>query len=267
MSFASTRFNARLGALYCLWIAAFVALPVLSSFIFSFGANRFPTLPPESFGLRWYADAWNDPKDWAALARTLLVGISAAATATVLGFCAAYSDFRFRFRGKNIFLAMVLLPPTVPLVIFGLAMLAYLSRAGLSGSSQAIWIGHVVICTPFAMAVIRLRLHQMEANLEEAAWNLGASRWRTMRAVILPHTLPAIAAAMLLALAVSFDEYAVAWFVSGVHETLPVRVLNFLQGQVSPRINVIGTFTFSATIALVIAAEALMFGKREWRRR
>ena len=217
--------------------------------------------------MRWYEYAWDDPKDWAALRRTLFVAVAASAAAVVIGFCAAYSDFRWRFRGKNIFLAAVLLPPTVPPVIFGLAMLAYLSRVGLSGRPEAVWLSHVVMCAPFATAVIRLRLHQMDEDLEAAAWNLGASEWQAMRAVIFPHVWPAVAAAFLLAAAVSFDEYAVAWFVSGVHETLPVRVLNFLAGQVSPRINVIGALTFAATIAMVVAAEMLMFGGRAWRRR
>ena len=247
-----------LGAACCFLAGLFIALPIISSFIFSFSQDRFPTLPPGGFSLRWYVDSWNDPKDAAALWRSLSLGMAAAATATFIGFCAAYTDYRYRFRGKGIFLSLVLLPPTVPLVIFGLAMLAYLSRIGLAGQPVAIWIGHVVICTPFAMALIRLRLHQMDKNLEEAAWNLGAGEWRALGFVILPFCGSAIGAAFFLALAVAFDEYAVAWFVSGIHETLPVRVLNFLQGQVSPRINVIGTFTFTVTIALVIAAEALM---------
>ena len=59
-------------------------------------------------------------------------------------------------------------------------------------------------------------------------------------------------------MAVSFDEFAVAWFVSGLNETLPVRVLGFLQGQVSPRINAIGTIVFLTTMTLVILAQVLL---------
>ena len=244
-------------AAYCLLIAVFIALPIASSFFFSFGHDRFPTLPPGDFSLRWYREAYNDPKDLAALGRTLGIGIAAAITATLLGFGAAYTDYRYRFCGQNVYLAMVLLPPTVPLVVLGLAMLAYLSRVGISGRPLAIWISHVVMCIPFSMAVIRLRLHQMDKHLEAAAWNLGASEWAAMRAVILPFARPALAASLLLSLAVSFDEFAVAWFVSGVYETLPVRVLNFLQGQVSPRINVIGALTFAATMTMAFAAAIL----------
>lgn len=243
---------------YCLLAAAFIALPVASAFVFSFSEARFPTLPPGEFGLDWYRKAWEDPKDWAALGRTLSIGGAAALASTLLGFGAAYGDWRYRFRGRNAYLALVLLPPTVPLVVLGLAMLAYLSRLGISGQPLAVWVSHVVLGTPFAMAVIRLRLHQMDRNLESAAWNLGATEWGAMRAVVLPFARPAIVAALLLSFAVSFDEFMVAWFVSGVHETLPVRVLNLLQGQVSPRIHVIGALTFTATLTTVFLAALLV---------
>ena len=61
--------------------------------------------------------------------------------------------------------------------------------------------------------------------------------------------------------AISFDEFAVAWFVSGMNETLPVRVLNFVQGQASPRINAIGSLTFTISMLLVMSAVILLFFK------
>ena len=68
----------------------------------------------------------------------------------------------------------------------------------------------------------------------------------------------AIFAALFITMAVSFDEFAVSWFVSGLNETLPVKVLGFLQGQVSPKINVIGTFVFLTTMTLVVLAQILL---------
>lgn len=242
---------------YCALVALFIAIPIASAFVLSFSEARFPTFPPGDFGLDWYRKAWEDPKDWAALGRTLAIGAAAALTSTLLGFGAAYGDWRYRFRGRNAYLALILLPPTVPLVVLGLAMLAYLSRLGISGQPVAVWVSHVVLGVPFSMAVIRLRLHQMDRNLESAAWNLGATEWGAMRAVVLPFARPAIVASLLLSFAVSFDEFMVAWFVSGIHETLPVRVLNLLQGQVSPRIHVIGVLTFTATLTAVFLAALL----------
>lgn len=244
--------------LYIVSALLFIFAPIAASFVFSFNSDRFPSLPLAHFTTDWYAVTFSDPLVLAGFRNSLIVGVIASVIATALGFGAAYADYRFRFFGKKAYLALALLPPTIPVVILGLAMLAYLSRVSLSGSVWSVALAHVVMCAPFAMAIIRLRLSQMDPSLEAAAWNLGATEWRALRTVILPFTRPSILAALFITMAVSFDEFAVAWFVSGLQETLPVRVLGFLQGQVSPRINAIGTVVFVATMTLVVLAQLLL---------
>ena len=244
--------------LYVLLAFAFIFAPIAASFVFSFNVDRFPSLPLGGFSTVWYEAVAADPLVWEGLRNTLVAGLVVSVLATALGFGAAYTDFRYRFFGKNLYLALALLPPTIPVVILGLAMLAFLSNINLSGAIHSVIIAHVVMCAPFAMAIVRLRLSQMDPSLEAAAWNLGASEWMAMRHVIVPFCKPAIFAALFITMAVSFDEFAVAWFVSGLNETLPVKVLGFLQGRVSPRINVIGTFVFLASMTLVVLAQVLL---------
>ena len=244
--------------LYIVGALVFIFAPIAASFVFSFNSDRFPSLPLAEFTTDWYAVTFSDPLVLAGFRNSLIVGAVASTIATALGFGAAYADYRFQFFGKKAYLALALLPPTIPVVILGLAMLAYLSRVSLSGSVWSVILAHVVMCAPFAMAIIRLRLSQMDPSLEAAAWNLGATEWTALRTVILPFTRPSILAALFITMAVSFDEFAVAWFVSGLQETLPVRVLGFLQGQVSPRINAIGTVVFVATMTLVVLAQLLL---------
>ena len=133
------------------------------------------------------------------------MALSVSVLSTFIGYCTAYTDYRYRFFGKNAYLGLALLPPTIPLVIMGLAMLAWLSRIGMSGQVWSVIIAHTVLCSPFAMAVIRLRLQQMDASLEAAAWNLGARVGCHARSGH-PVTKPAIASALCLTAAVSFDE-------------------------------------------------------------
>ncbi|MCY1278467.1 Inner membrane ABC transporter permease protein YdcV [compost metagenome] len=241
----------------------FVFTPILGSFVFSFNADRFPSLPLGGFSLHWYQTIAGDPAVWQAFRNSLKVAVVVSLVSTFLGFTAAYTDFRYHFFGKPVYMALALLPPTIPVVIMGLAMLAFLSRVGLSGEIHAVMIAHIVMCAPFAMAVIRMRLAQMDPILEAAAWNLGASQWKAMRHVILPFTAPSIFAALLVTMAVSFDEFAVAWFVSGLNETVPVRILNTLQGQVSPTINAIGSLVFVTSMLLVILAQLLLMRRRK----
>lgn len=243
---------------YIVLALAFIFAPIAASFVFSFNVDRFPSLPLGGFSTVWYEAVANDPLVFEGLRNTLVVGAVVSVLSTLLGFGAAYTDFRYRFFGKSVYVALAMLPPTIPVVILGLAMLAFLSNISLSGAIHSVIIAHVVMCAPFAMAITRLRLSQMDKSLEAAAWNLGASEWMAMRHVIIPFCKPAIVASLMITMAVSFDEFAVSWFVSGLNETLPVKVLGFLQGQVSPRINVIGTFVFLVSITLVILAQILI---------
>ena len=253
--------------LYAGLVFAFIFAPIVVSFIVSFNSDRFPTLPLGEFTTRWYEEIWADPTLWPALRRTIIVGVSVSVISTLLGFGAAYTDDRSRFFGKNFYLALAVLPPTIPVVILGLAMLVFLSQVGLVGQIHSVILSHVVLCLPFAMALIRLRLSQMDQSLEAAAWNLGASEWRAMREVILPFTLPAILSALFITMAVSFDEFAIAFFVSVFSETLPVRILAMFQGQVSPRINAIGSIVFTVTMVLVVLAQVALIIRNPARNR
>ncbi|MEL6599874.1 MAG: ABC transporter permease [Pseudomonadota bacterium] len=244
---------------YLLLVIGFIFLPIVVSLLFSFNSDRFPTLPFKAFTTVWYETIFSDPDFWRAARNSLVVSGCTCVLATLLGFCTAYTDYRYSFRGKSLFLAIILLPPTIPLIIIALAMLAWFSRVGMSGHIVSIIAAHTVLTAPFAMAIIRLRLSQIDESLEAAAWNLGASEWMAMRNVILPFCKPAILSSLFLTAAVSFDEFTVAWFVSGLNKTLPVHVLEIVQGTIDPQVNAIGTLVFAISITLVAVSQALIF--------
>lgn len=251
--------------LYVALALLLVFAPIITSFVYSFDANRYAAIPWGGFSTKWYAAAFSDPDVARGFRNTVIVALCSSVIATAIGFATAYTDYRYRFFGKNVYLALALLPPTIPVIILGLAMLVFLARIGLSGELHTVIICHVVYSIPFAMALIRLRLSQMDPDLEAAAWNLGADQWRTLREVILPFVLPAIFSALFLTMAVSFDEYAIAWFVSGFNETLPVRILVLLQREVSPKVNAIGSIVFIISMSLVMLAQVALLARRPQR--
>lgn len=242
-------------------IFIFIFTPIVASLVFSFNSDRFPSLPLGEFTLHWYETVLSRPEVLEAARTSVIVAVCTAILSTFIGFCTAYTDYRFNFMFKSGYLALALLPPTIPLIIMALAMLSWLAQIGLSGQVSSIVISHTVLGAPFAMAVIRLRLNDMDPSLEAASWNLGASEWRSMWEVVIPFTKPAIIAAFCLTAAVSFDEFAVAWFVSGLNKTIPVVILEILQGNVDPQINAIGTFVFLVSMTLIIIAQALLMSQ------
>ncbi|MEL6522582.1 MAG: ABC transporter permease, partial [Pseudomonadota bacterium] len=151
---------------YLAVIIGFIFLPIVVSLLFSFNSARFPTLPMTGFTTLWYETIFADPDFWQAARNSLVVSAVTAVIATFLGFCTAYTDYRYSFRGKSVFLAIILLPPTIPLIIIALAMLAWFSRIEMSGRIVSIIAAHTVLTAPFAMAIIRLRLSQIDESLE-----------------------------------------------------------------------------------------------------
>lgn len=248
---------------YVVVLFVFIFMPIIASLVFSFNSQRFPTVPLGSFTWQWYETIWNDPDVWDAVRTSIIVSSCTSVLATFIGFCTAYTDYRYTFHFKGAYLALALLPPTIPLIIMALAMLAWFAKIGASGEIWSVIIAHTVLTAPFAMAVIRLRLNQIDPNLESAAWNLGASEWTAMREVIVPFCKPAIMSALCLTAAVSFDEFAVAWFVSGLNKTVPVIILEIVTGNIDPQVNAIGTFVFITSMTLVIIAQVLIMTRHD----
>ena len=92
-----------------MWCIAlgFIFVPIVISFIFSFNEGRFPILPIENFSTVWYeSDSGTRRRSPRAFRYSVIVGLSVAAISTFIGFATAYTDFRYRFFGKNVYLAL-----------------------------------------------------------------------------------------------------------------------------------------------------------------
>lgn len=242
---------------YCALVLTFVLTPIITTVIFAFDVNRYPSLPMGGLTLEWFGKVLDDASVSRGLQNSVTVALCTAIIATTLGFAGAYVDYRYQFRGKNFYIGLITLPPLVPVVILGLGMLTFQSRIGLAGTLPGLVVAHIAYCTPFALALIRMRLAVLDPDVEAAAWNLGATQASTLKSVVLPFCLPSIVACLFLTAAISFDEYMIAWFVGGTNETLPVRVLAMLQGQVSPQINAVGSIVFAVSIAMIVASQLL----------
>jgi spermidine/putrescine transport system permease protein len=247
------------GRLYMAVGYFFLVLPIVTMIVFSFQKGQFASIPGQGWTLQWYGKLFADGTLLEALRNSLIVSPLAATGACVLGFLAAYSIHRFRFWGRGAFSVLLVLPVLIPPLILGVAFLGLLSRIGLQGQLLSVILTHMVIVTAPAMAVIQLRLGQMPSSLEEAAWDLGATEFQTLYKVVLPFVLPGIAGGWLLAFTFSFDEFIVAWFVSGFEQTLPVAVYAYIVGSVDPSLNAIGSIVFALSMLSLIGVELLLF--------
>ena len=254
------------GRLFLALTYVFLFLPIVVLILFSVQKNRFPGFPLQGWTTQWYEKLFHDGTLIEALGNSLIVSPLAATAATIIGFLAAYALNRFEFPGKPLVSGVIVLPILIPPLILGVAFLGLLARLNLNGTLFSVFLTHVVLLTAPAMAIIQLRLAQMPASIEEAAWDLGASEWQTVRRVVLPFALPGILGGWLLAFTFSFDEFIIAWFVSGFDQTLPVGIYSVLVAAMDPSLNAIGTIVFVISALILLAIELVLlpfiFGRR-----
>ena len=256
-----------LGRAYIGLAFVFLLMPIVTLIVFSFQKNQYASIPGQGWSLRWYQKLLADGALVDALKNSLVVSPLAATGASVLGFFAAYAIHRFRFPGRALLAFVITLPMLIPALILGIAFLGLLARVGLDGHVYSVVLCHIVLVTAPAMAIIQLRLAQMPESLEEAAWNLGATEMQTLWRVVLPFALQGIAGGWLLAFTFSFDEFVVAWFVSGFQPTLPVAIYAYIVGSADPSLNAMATIIFAFSALLLLGVELLLMPMLVARRR
>jgi spermidine/putrescine transport system permease protein len=247
-----------LGRLYLVAGFVFLMLPIVTLVVFSFQKNQYASLPGQGWSLRWYVKLFGDGVLLQALENSLIVSPLAATGASIIGFFAAYAVNRFVFRGRTLLSVVLVLPILIPPLILGVAFLGLLSRLGLQGQLYSVLIAHIVLVTAPAMAIIQLRLSQMPASIEEAAWDLGATEWQALWRIVLPFALSGIAGGWLLAFTFSFDEFVIAWFVSGFEPTLPVAIYAYIVGSADPSLNAIASIIFVLSGLALCGVELLL---------
>ncbi|EGK85822.1 ABC transporter permease [Microcoleus vaginatus PCC 9802] len=262
-----------------LWVQAalafaFLYLPILILIIYSFNASRFNAVW-RGFTLDWYRSLFSNAGAtiatsssagiWTALNNSLLIAAISTVLATVFGTMIALALERFHFPGRKAVEALLFLPIIMPEITIGISLLVFftlvfrivenLTGIRLNLGLPTVIIGHVVFNISFVTITVRARLAELDPQLEQAAFDLGANEWRTFWRITLPLIWPAIFSAALLALTLSLDDFVVTFFTTGVGSmTLPLFVYGLIKFSVTPAINAISTLMLLASLLLVVSS-------------
>lgn len=235
----------------------FLYAPIIVLIAFSFEQGTFSTLPWSGFTTEWYAEMLADSRLRRATLNSAYVAVAVTTIATILGTLGAIALVRGRFRAKGLYRALVIAPMTIPGLILGIALLMWFNYLGFSTSLKTIVVGQLVFVTPFVVITVSARLRGFDPELEEAARDLGATRWQTYRRVTLPILTPGIVSGALFAFTLSFDDFLIAFFTSGVENTLPIYIWSKIQHGTNPVINAISTMVLLVSITLIVLSEAV----------
>lgn len=245
-----------LRAYMVLFLAALYA-PIALLPIFAFNDGAIIAFPLQGFSTRWFQALWENQALHAAVRNSLFIAVVASLLATLLGICAARAGTMERFPGKGGMLGFVMLPLVLPEIVIAVALLIMVRQVlDLDLSNWTVIAAHTVICVPFSIAILNGAFANLDPSFEEAAMDLGESRWGAFRLVTLPLVLPGIVSSLLICFIISLDDFVIAQFLTGSNPTLPVYIYGLTRFVDSlPLIMALGTILVALSIALLVVAE------------
>jgi ABC-type spermidine/putrescine transport system permease subunit II len=240
-------------------VYAGVLAPLVVVIAVSLGPSPNFEFPPSGLTVRWFAAFFASEPFVTSLFRvSLVVGLLAAAIATLVGTAAAVAIVRFRFFGREALETFFLTPLLVPQILLGAALYLFYARLAVTASIWTLLGGHLVICTPYVIRSVTAGLVGMDPKLEEAAMSLGATRLQAFLKVTLPLLRSSLVSGAIFAFIISFSDINLALFLSGPQSTsLPVHLFSQLQWQGDPTIAAASALQIGIIGTLILVAQRI----------
>jgi spermidine/putrescine transport system permease protein len=266
-----TRWDTWRGRLLGVWAGLallYLFIPIFIVVLFSFNDNkgRF-NFTWQGFTLRHWEHPFQNPDLATAFKNSLLIAGISTAIATALGTFIALALVRYSFRGRTATDFFIFLPLATPEVVLGAALLGLFLTMNITTGFVTIVIAHVMFNVSYVVVTVKARLEGMDQHIEEAAMDLGANELTTFRKVTLPLIAPGVAAAALLAAALSVDDYVITSFNAGQTQTFPLFIYGATRQGVPAEVNVLASgllFVVLALLAVNLIAQRAR-GRREAR--
>jgi spermidine/putrescine transport system permease protein len=232
---------------------AFLFLPLLVLILYSF--NDSSGMNWTGFSLRWYRRMVSSRELWRAVTNSLIVALSSAATATVLGTIGAIGVNWYRFKFRSYIQTISFLPMILPEIIIGVSLSIFFAGVGIPLGLFTIYVAHTTFNLPFVFLMVMARLDEFDFSIIEAAHDLGANERQTLFRVTVPICMPGILSGLLTAVTLSLEDFVITFFVAGPgSSTLPVFIYSAItrRGGVTPIISALSVVMIFGTVGLCI---------------
>ena len=252
---------------FCGFVFFFLIAPLFVILPLSFNAEQYIhfsakmlALDPEGFSLRWYEDMIYGTKNpWGlATKNSLIIAFFATIGSTILGTVAALGLSSRHMPYKAAFMALLISPMIVPLIISGTAIFFFMAKVGLAATHTGIVLSHIILGTPFVVITVTATLTGFDHSVTRAAASLGSNPVNTFMKITLPLIMPGVISGALFAFVTSFDEVVVVLFLAGLENTtIPIQMWVGLREQLSPTIMAVATCLIIMSTLILVSAELL----------
>jgi putative spermidine/putrescine transport system permease protein len=252
---------------FCGLVFFFLIAPLFVILPLSFNAEQYIhfsakmlALDPEGFSLRWYEDMIYGTKNpWGlATKNSIIIAFFATIGSTILGTVAALGLSSRHMPYKAAFMALLISPMIVPLIISGTAIFFFMAKVGLAATHTGIILSHIILGTPFVVITVTATLSGFDHSVTRAAASLGSNPVNTFMKITLPLIMPGVISGALFAFVTSFDEVVVVLFLAGLENTtIQIQMWVGLREQLSPTIMAVATCLIVMSTLILVTAELL----------
>lgn len=237
---------------WTLAVLVFLYLPALCILLASLTSSRYFLFPIQKWGLDWWRKTFESLEIRQLFANSITIAFCVMVIAVVIAFFGALAFARYNWKGRTVFQKIVLLPIFFPQSVLGLALLLWFNAVGIQTSWMTAIFAHLVWIIPVVTLVISIQVYSFDPALEEAAFDLGASRWQVFREVTLPVLLPGIVSGAFFAFLLSWGNFPLSLFTTGADATIPKYLYAKMVAGYTPGVPVLGTVsTFGAALLLL----------------
>ncbi len=237
-------------------VFVYLISPILIMILYGF--NQVHTHLPvvsfrwQGFTLQWYRELVKIPGLTPAFRLSLLLAATSSAVAAALGTLLALALMRYRFRGKVVVEQAMFLNIAAPEIVLGASLLSFFVTINVPRGFVTLFLAHVMFSIAYVAITVRARLAGFDRTVEESAQDLGATPWVTFVKVTLPLIWPAVMAGVLMAFALSIDDFVISNFVAGSVETFPLWIYGAVKVGIPPQVFVFATLIFMGGLAIAV---------------
>ena len=237
-----------------LMFVVFFAAPLLIVILFAFTDRTLTNFPLTGPSLRWWYALATIPQFPAALGNSLLIALAVGVVSALVGVGAALGLAQLPQRAAGIAMGVLCLPLMLPSLVLAVSLLSFYVSIGLNPSIVTVILSHLLFTQPFVIIVVYARLASFDWQVVDSARDLGASPWHAFVTVTLPIIRPSVIGAVLLAVALSLDDFIITFFTIGSGNTLPTLLWGMIRTGLTPSVNAIGTLLIALTLGSTLLA-------------
>ena len=247
-----------LAALFTLFVI-FLYGPMIAVLVLSFqGPSASLVFPLRDPSLLWFDELFNPRRVGdvvGAFNRSLPLAVMVMLLTVLISVTAGFA-FRRRFRGSTAIFYTAIASLIVPGLVLSIGILVTFRYLGLPATWYGSALGaHLSWSLPFGLLIMFAVLGRLDPSYEEAARDLGGSRWQTVRSVVIPIVFPGMIAVALFGFTLSYDEFPRSWLTVGSKNTLPLEIWTMTTNVTSPALYALGTVT--TVVSFIVIALAL----------